>query len=397
MPGFWRAGRGRLSWKEVAGVFHTSWEQVFRVVERAVEWGRAHQDLSGVSAIGIDELARQRGHRYLTLVYQIDDGRGRLLWVGRERREKTLEEFFDWFGEPRSAGLAFIASDMWKPYLKVIARKAGQALHVLDRFHIMAHMSKAIDEVRAKEARELAAKGYEPVLKHTRWLLLKRAHNLSEAQEPQTRRAAALQLALRARLSAQRGLSLLLGVRIAVLGGSLSRPLVHAHDAFQARPDEASRAHVACSSALVVELVSRQGCHFLRPRGGLQHQGETGSEKSLWIPHRPSDGNLPVSCTWRPTRASIHPQVLLRRLKYFAFSIVLNGQMTGLSRQNRSFVMSASAPKPSMAQASPRSMPAISSLSASSTSSMYTLTRLLGMPSLNLSRGIGRALLHSPG
>ena len=118
---------------------------------------------------------------------------------------------------------------------------------------------------------------------------------------------------LRARLSAQRGLSLLLGVRIAVLGGSLSRPLVHAHDAFQARPDEASRAHVACSSALVVELVSRQGCHFLRPRGGLQHQGETGSEKSLWIPHRPSDGNLPVSCTWRPTRASIHPQVLLRR------------------------------------------------------------------------------------
>ena len=145
----------RVSWKEVAEVFHTSWEQVFRAVARAVEWGRAHQDLSGVSAIGIDELARQRGHRYLTLVYQIDDGRGRLLWVGRERREKTLEEFFEWFGEQRSAGLAFIASDMWKPYLKVIARKAGHALHVLDRFHIMAHMSKAIDEVRAKEAREL--------------------------------------------------------------------------------------------------------------------------------------------------------------------------------------------------------------------------------------------------
>ena len=174
----------RLSWKEVAEVFHTSWEQVFRAVHRALEWGRAHQDLSGVSAIGIDELARQRGHRYLTLVYQIDEGCGRLLWVGQERREKTLEAFFDWFGGPRSAELSFIASDMWKPYLKVIARRAGQALHVLDRFHIMAHMSKAIDEVRAKEARELVAKGYEPVLKHTRWLLLKRAHNLTAAQEP---------------------------------------------------------------------------------------------------------------------------------------------------------------------------------------------------------------------
>ena len=131
---------------------------------------------------------------------------------------------------------------MWKPYLKVIARKAGQALHVLDRFHIMAHMSKAIDEVRAKEARELAAKGYEPVLKHTRWLLLKRAHNLSEAQEPKLAELLRYNLPPCAPI-AQRGLSLLLGVRIAVLGGSLSRPLVHAHDAFQARPDEASRAH----------------------------------------------------------------------------------------------------------------------------------------------------------
>jgi len=62
----------RLSWTEVAQVFHTSWEKVFRSVEMAVEWGRAHQDLCGISAIGIDEVAWQRGHRYLTLVYQID-------------------------------------------------------------------------------------------------------------------------------------------------------------------------------------------------------------------------------------------------------------------------------------------------------------------------------------
>ncbi len=174
----------RLSWKEVAQVFHTSWEKVFRSVEMAVEWGRAHQDLSGVTAIGIDEIAWQRGHRYLTLVYQIDEGRRRLLWIGQERRVKTLLRFFRWFGKERSAELRFICSDMWQPYLKVIAKKAGDAIHVLDRFHIMAKMSKAIDEVRAKESKELAAKGYEPVLKRTRWLLLKRPENLTEKQEP---------------------------------------------------------------------------------------------------------------------------------------------------------------------------------------------------------------------
>lgn len=67
--------------------------------------------------------------------------------------------------------------------MKVIAKKAGQALHILDRFHIMAHLSKAIDEVRAAEAKELKAKGYEPVLTKSRWLLLKRPENLTDKQE----------------------------------------------------------------------------------------------------------------------------------------------------------------------------------------------------------------------
>lgn len=173
----------RLSWKETAEVFRTSWESVFRSVEMAVDWGRTHQDLSGVQAIGVDEIAWKKGHKYLTLVYQIDNHCKRLLWIGKERKTKTLLGFFRWFGAERSQALQYICSDMWRPYLKVIAKKAGQAIHVLDRFHIMAHFGKALDEVRAGEVRELKAKGYEPVLTKTRWLLLKRPGNLSEMQE----------------------------------------------------------------------------------------------------------------------------------------------------------------------------------------------------------------------
>jgi transposase len=172
----------RLSWKEVAEVFHTSWDTVFRSVEMAVTWGREHRDLSGINAIGIDEVAWQKGQNYLTLVYQIDSHCKRLLWVGEKRTVKTLLRFFRWFGTERSQGLKYVCSDMWKPYLKVIAKKAGQAVHVLDRFHIMAHLAKAIDEVRAQESRALKQKGYEPVLSKTRWLLLKRPENLSEKQ-----------------------------------------------------------------------------------------------------------------------------------------------------------------------------------------------------------------------
>jgi transposase len=173
----------RMSWQEVADAFHTTWDNVFRSVEMAVKWGRERTQLDGIEAIGIDEIQWSKGHKYLTLVYQIDQSCKRLLWIGRERKVKTLLRFFHWLGKPRSQALRFICSDMWQPYLRVVAKKAGQAIHVLDRFHIMSHMSKAIDEVRAKEARELKAKGRSPILTHTRWLLLKRPENLTDKQD----------------------------------------------------------------------------------------------------------------------------------------------------------------------------------------------------------------------
>jgi len=172
----------RLSWKEVA-VFQTSWDSVFRAAEMAVEWGRAHQDLSGICAIGIDEIVWKKGHKYMTLVYQIDAHCKHLLWIGRARKTRTLLRFFRWFGKQRSSELSFICSDMWKPYLKVIAKRASQAVNILDRFHIMSHFNKTIDEVRAGEARALREQGYEPVLTNTRWLLLKRSNHHSDHQE----------------------------------------------------------------------------------------------------------------------------------------------------------------------------------------------------------------------
>jgi transposase len=171
----------RLSWTDVAVTFKTSWDTVYRSVEMAVEWGRAHMSLEGVTAIGIDEIALRKGHRYLTLVYQIDEGCRRLLWIGAERKAKTLGLFFDWLGATRTSALRFVASDMWKPYINVIAERATGVVHILDRFHIMSHFSKAIDKVRASEARKLKGMGVE-VLKGSRWSLLKRPENLTASQ-----------------------------------------------------------------------------------------------------------------------------------------------------------------------------------------------------------------------
>jgi transposase len=173
----------RMSWIDVARAFHTSWDSVFRAVEMAVVWGRVHMDKTGITAIGVDEIAWRKGHKYLTLVYQINDGCKRLLWIGTDRKASTLRAFFRWLKPARSKLLRFVCSDMWKPYLNVIAKEAGAAIHVLDRFHIMSNMNKALDKVRAMEARELRAKGYKPVLTHSRWCLLKRPWNRTDKQD----------------------------------------------------------------------------------------------------------------------------------------------------------------------------------------------------------------------
>ena len=172
----------KLSWLETARSFKTSWRKVYDSVRFVVDFGLKNRDVSNVKSIGVDEIAIQTGHKYLTMVYQIDRHSIRLLWVGKDRTIKTMLRFFRQFGGPWAQQLKHICSDMWKPYLKVIKKKAPQALHILDRFHIMANINKAIDQVRAAEHRKLEEDGYEPVLKKSRWCLLKRKENLTEKQ-----------------------------------------------------------------------------------------------------------------------------------------------------------------------------------------------------------------------
>jgi len=172
-----------LSMQEVAARFKSSWHHVFTAVSMAVIWGRDRIDLSNITAIGVDEIHWSAKEGFLTLVYQIDNHCKRLLWCGEKRTEKTIKEFFNWFGEERNLALKFVCSDMWKPYLKHIALRARNALNILDRFHIAQKLGKAIDKVRADETKELLKKGFEVILKHSRWCLLKNPTNLTDIQK----------------------------------------------------------------------------------------------------------------------------------------------------------------------------------------------------------------------
>jgi len=102
--------------------------------------------------------------------------------VGKERTVETFEGFFALIGQQLASQIEFVCSDMWRPYLRVIREKCSQALHILDRFHIVAKMNKALDDVRAAESRKMAQEGHQPLLKKSRWCVLKRKENLTGQQ-----------------------------------------------------------------------------------------------------------------------------------------------------------------------------------------------------------------------
>ena len=183
-----------LSWKETGRRFHTSWDTVYRCVEHAVRWGLEHRRLDGICAIGVDELSWKKGQKYLTLVYQLDHGRKRLLHIARNRTAKSFNTFFDMLGKERSQAIVFVASDMWQAFRKVVRERCSTAIHVLDRFHVAQMLGKAIDTVRREEVRSLRAAGRPALLTKTRWVLLKRRENRTSGERGKLRQLVTLNL-----------------------------------------------------------------------------------------------------------------------------------------------------------------------------------------------------------
>jgi transposase len=160
----------------------------------------AHRKLENVHSIGVDEIhwGRSKGaDSFLTVIYQIDGHCRRLLWVGKRRTQATLCRGLAALGDEVVSGLRFVCSDMWRPYLNVIAEKAGQALHVLDRFHITTHLNQAVDQVRRAESARLRASASAQAdrLKNMRWKLLRRGSRVRGKARHQLHDLAASKLA----------------------------------------------------------------------------------------------------------------------------------------------------------------------------------------------------------
>lgn len=142
-----------LAWKVVADQFGVHWNSVQGAVRQAVDYGLKHRELGSILCIGIDELSRKKGHVYVTNVYDLEERR--LIWSGEGRSRETLKRFLEEHGEALKDQVIGVCCDMWQPYLDMIKEQFPNATLIFDKFHIVQHLNKAVDEVRKEEAREL--------------------------------------------------------------------------------------------------------------------------------------------------------------------------------------------------------------------------------------------------
>jgi len=174
-------------------ILRVSWDEGWHLMERAVARGLLRRPPEAPVHLGVDEKAAGRGHDYITVVSDIDAGTVR--FIADDRKEDSLDAYFDTMPATELARIEAVAMDMWEPYANSVRAHLEDADDkiVFDRFHIMGHMTKAVDTVRKAEHRRLKADG-DNLLVGTKYMWLHSAENLPERHDERFSALRALEL-----------------------------------------------------------------------------------------------------------------------------------------------------------------------------------------------------------
>jgi len=167
-------------------ILRVSWDEAWHIMERAVSRGLKRKKKRVPRMIGVDEKSVGKGHNYITLVNDME--RAAVDYIGDDRKQESLDGYFACFSEKKRAKIEAIAVDIWDPYLASIRTHVPEADKkiVFDRYHLMTHMVKAVDEVRKEEHRELRREGDE-TLTGSKYLWLYSKENVPTRQKGRLR------------------------------------------------------------------------------------------------------------------------------------------------------------------------------------------------------------------
>jgi transposase len=163
-------------------LLHKSWDETWHLMERAVARGQAAKPLAVPVHLGVDEKSAGRGQDYVTIVSDLDAGT--VEYLADERRQASLDGYFERFSDEQLAGIKAVGMDMWEPYAASVRAHLddADAKIVFDRFHIMKYLVQAVDTVRKGENRALMAAG-DKTLAGSKYLWLYSQERLPERHQ----------------------------------------------------------------------------------------------------------------------------------------------------------------------------------------------------------------------
>jgi transposase len=160
---------------EVARHLGIDWKTVKNIDKFYLERDYGQPDYKDLRILAVDEISIRKGQNYLTVV--LDFLTGRVVFVGKKRKAKTLKRFFNKLTAKQRRAIEAVAMDMWDPFIKAVTDKLPKAKIVFDLFHVVANFNQVIDKVRNSEYRK-ASKDDKTVYKGAKYLLLKNRKNV---------------------------------------------------------------------------------------------------------------------------------------------------------------------------------------------------------------------------
>lgn len=177
--------------KDIADHLSLGWDTVKEIVKTDLAQHYSRPPLAEVRQLAIDEIAVGHGHRYFTVVLDLDSGR--VLFVGSGKGNEALLPFWRRLKRAR-ARIKAVAIDMSPAYELAVSTHLPDAQIVFDRFHIVKLLNEKLSELRRQLHRQATDDLHKDVLKGTRWLLLKHPENLDLKRNERARLEEALKL-----------------------------------------------------------------------------------------------------------------------------------------------------------------------------------------------------------
>lgn len=163
--------------KDVAKELHLDWKTVKGLEKQYMQEQLRRSGKARPKVIGIDEIAVRKGHEYRIAVSDLE--RRIPIWFGgKDRSEDSMDEFYRYLGIKSSKQIRLAVMDMWEAFDKSAKKNIPQAAILYDKFHIMRHLSEALDKIRKQEYARLSGKDRK-YIKGKKYILLSKRENLS--------------------------------------------------------------------------------------------------------------------------------------------------------------------------------------------------------------------------